>query len=444
MKRRDGSRYLHVSTRCLSSDGRVLGETIVGIEINIFRGAKRIELLSAYPLEYHPEPDTTRRQLIECGREYVSLTGIHHRQYEGTAFYIGDEGEIICRYVQGRIVVDAICFQENKPNYPCPRVQKVRPKYSVFGQCATIKLENLDPDQLRENEFLICAPTVLGFCSKTKTFFEFAVSNISDVKWSEASFDDVKIPEEQKLPIRALTETYLKRAPEDGFKDFVQGKGRGINFLLHGPPGVGKTLTAEVLAESSRILLYMVLAGQIGVDPVKVEPILRNAFRIASRWRALLLLDEANVFLTQRSDNHQINALVSVFLRALEQYDGILFLTTNRLQAFDEAVLSRVHLALKYAALGKPARRAVWKYFLDQARTKQGPPAFGDDAIDNLAKQDLNGRDIRNLVFVARSIAEYEGMVVNESHLKTSIAGKRELQTDFQGAGAIENQNSYM
>jgi hypothetical protein len=163
MKRRDGSRYLHLSTRCLNSDGRVLGETTVGIEIDIFRGARRIELLSAYPLEYHPEPDTTRRQLIEYGRQYVSLMGIHHRQYEGTAFYFDDEGEIVRRYIQGRIMVDAMCFQENKPNYPCPRVQKGRPKFSVLGQCATIKLENLDPDQLRENEFLICAPTVLGF-----------------------------------------------------------------------------------------------------------------------------------------------------------------------------------------------------------------------------------------------------------------------------------------
>lgn len=85
----------------------------------------------------------------------------------------------------------------------------------------------------------------------------------------------MKIPEAQKLPIRALTETYQKRAPEDGFKDFVQGEGRGINFLLQfvvltlleelflisnnsGPPGVAKTLTAEVLAESSRIPFYIV------------------------------------------------------------------------------------------------------------------------------------------------------------------------------------------
>ncbi|KAK3943175.1 hypothetical protein QBC46DRAFT_362098 [Diplogelasinospora grovesii] len=85
MKRRDGARYLHVSTRCLNSDGKVLGETTVGIEIDIFRGVKRIELLSAYPLQYHPEPDTIRKQLIECGHEYVSLMGIHHRSIPGAA-----------------------------------------------------------------------------------------------------------------------------------------------------------------------------------------------------------------------------------------------------------------------------------------------------------------------------------------------------------------------
>jgi SpoVK/Ycf46/Vps4 family AAA+-type ATPase len=106
------------------------------------------------------------------------------------------------------------------------------------------------------------------------------------------------------------------------------------------------------------------------VDPVKVEPILKNVFKIASRWKALLLLDEADVFLAQRSDNGPLNALVSVFLRELEHYDGILFLTTNRLQVFDEAVLSRLHLALNYEPLKPSARAAltckqtaIWRAF---------------------------------------------------------------------------------
>jgi hypothetical protein len=66
----------------------------------------------------------------------------------------------------------------------------------------------------------------------------------------------------------------------------------------------------------------------------------------ASRWKAVLLIDEADIFMGEQSSEHlQLNTLVSVFLRQLEQYDGVLFLTTNRLQAFDEVVTSRIHAA---------------------------------------------------------------------------------------------------
>lgn len=131
------------------------------------------------------------------------------------------------------------------------------------------------------------------------------------------------------------------------------------------------------------------------MDPVKVESVLTSIFKIASRWKAILLLDEADVFLAQRSDNPQLNALVSVFLRELEQYDGILFLTTNRMQAFDEAMISRIHLALNYKPLGQDARKAVWKSFLKQATTKKGNPKVDKGVIDDLAEKNLNGREVR-------------------------------------------------
>jgi SpoVK/Ycf46/Vps4 family AAA+-type ATPase len=132
------------------------------------------------------------------------------------------------------------------------------------------------------------------------------------------------------------------------------------------------------------------------VDPVKVETVLTTIFKIASRWRAILLLDEADVFLAQRSNDPHLNALVSVFLRELEQYDGILFLTTNRVQAFDEAMISRIHLALKYEPLGRDARKAVWEFFLGQAGTKKGTPACGKGVINDLAEKKMNGREVRH------------------------------------------------
>ena len=134
------------------------------------------------------------------------------------------------------------------------------------------------------------------------------------------------------------------------------------------------------------------------MDPVKVERYLKNIFKVASRWKAILLLDEADVFLTERTNDPNLNALVSVFLRELEHYEGVLFLTTNRVKSFDEAVLSRIHLALRYQSLGENARYAVWQQFLGQAKTKKGPPGLDEDVIRCLAKKELNGREVSDIL----------------------------------------------
>ncbi|SPO06572.1 uncharacterized protein DNG_09262 [Cephalotrichum gorgonifer] len=119
-KKMDGSRYMYLESRYLNTDGKVLGEVTTGLEIPHFRGTKQIEHLQAYPLQYHPEKDRVRRDLIRYGCTFVSLIGIHHRHYKGKAFFIDIENddEIVARYIKGRIMVDKICFQERMPNYP--------------------------------------------------------------------------------------------------------------------------------------------------------------------------------------------------------------------------------------------------------------------------------------------------------------------------------------
>jgi SpoVK/Ycf46/Vps4 family AAA+-type ATPase len=82
--------------------------------------------------------------------------------------------------------------------------------------------------------------------------------------------------------------------------------------------------------------------------------------RIAGHWNAILLLDEADVFLEQRSF-HEIarNGLVSVFLCKLEYCEGIMFFTTNRVSEFDEAILTRIHLMLRFDELDSKARKNI-------------------------------------------------------------------------------------
>jgi AAA+ superfamily predicted ATPase len=103
--------------------------------------------------------------------------------------------------------------------------------------------------------------------------------------------------------------------------------------VLHGPPGTGKTLTAEGISELLKCPLYMVSAGELGTDSRYLESELQKILDICHAWGAILLLDEADVFLEKRNmhDIHR-NALVSIFLRQLEYFQGILFLTTNRVE----------------------------------------------------------------------------------------------------------------
>lgn len=114
MQEMDGSKFMHLETRLLSTNGKFLGEASDKSRIPFFRGAKRIELLPVYPLQYHPNRERVARELTQCGRRFVSLIRAHHRQYVGMAFYVDKEGEIVKRHVKGRIMVDRHLFSGTK------------------------------------------------------------------------------------------------------------------------------------------------------------------------------------------------------------------------------------------------------------------------------------------------------------------------------------------
>jgi len=143
------------------------------------------------------------------------------------------------------------------------------------------------------------------------------------------------------------------------------------------------------------MLIWQISAGELGTTVEKLEAQLPLIFQRADKWNAVLLLDEADVFLEQRSlhDVHR-NALVSVFLRELEYYQGIMFLTTNRVNQIDDAIASRIHLPLKYKSLGLDARRGIWESFLRKAVTQKGVACYSRKDLEFLAKKDLNGRQV--------------------------------------------------
>lgn len=245
---------------------------------------------------------------------------------------------------------------------------------------------------------------------------------IRDVKWNRQAFEHLVAEKATKELIQALITNQV--SAERG-TDLIANKGNGLIMLLHGGPGTGKTFTAESVAEMAEKPLYPVTCGDIGTKPEQVERYLESVFHLGKLWGCVVLLDEAEVFLEQRSlSDLDRNALVSVFLRALEYYNGILILTSNRVGTFDEAFKSRIQLALHYQPLRKTQRRQIWKNFFDRLDSfAERDIDFYDleRHLDRLSEFEMNGRQIRNSITTARQLARFKGETMSFEHLKHAI-----------------------
>ncbi|OMP82174.1 ATPase family AAA domain-containing protein 3B [Diplodia seriata] len=295
--------------------------------------------------------------------------------------------------------------------------------------------------EFTEEELLIASPVVLGFAFSEKRWMEFSLSGVRDIEWNEGAFESLVLRQDQKSIVKALVSSHKFHAAQT-IDDVVQGKGKGLVFVLHGPPGVGKTLTAEGIADYLKSPLYAVSAGELGTDSWRLEQELQKIMDIAHSWGAILLLDEADVFLERRQvhDIHR-NALVSIFLRLLEYFQGILFLTTNRVETFDDAFQSRIHMGLRYEELGHQAKRQIWRMFLDRVRDmgEAEMVEFRDDDYNTLARNELNGRQIKNTVRTAQALAVNMGEKLSMEHIKRVLAVAESFERDLRGGSGYED-----
>ncbi|KAJ5655018.1 ATPaseAAA-typecore [Penicillium lividum] len=446
---RDGITYYKLEARYLDHDGKKFGEAGVALGLLKFRGAKPIESLDAFPLQYHHNHELVRQELIETGRKFRSLVGTHIQRCDGSAF-ITKDGEPIKMNINSCVAVDAAFFNVMQPNYSRPRVHdKLAPKTDVITvmdinsliedgrtmNMEKLKGNNMELCQMSDDDLMICSPTVRGFSFQERMFMEFAVADLRDMQWSPESFGCLKIPQGSKKLLVSLAKTRLGRTPMVPFDDFVAGKGRGLNILLHGPPGVGKTSTVEAAAELFNLPLYSISPGELDVDhgdPNALDQQLKRIFKIAKHFDAVLLLDEADAYMERRIASYGgHNRLVTVFLRNLEYYEGILFLTTNRATDFDDAALSRIHLKIKYENLTKDARREIWSYFLSKANTHQGPATVRDAQLRRLESMALNGRDIKNITSIAHALASDDGHQVDYSYLQMAAEANEKFLAEF-------------
>ncbi|KAI1080425.1 P-loop containing nucleoside triphosphate hydrolase protein [Whalleya microplaca] len=273
---------------------------------------------------------------------------------------------------------------------------------------------------------------VVAFAFRTRAWAEIDESD--DAR--KTGFKELVIPPKYRKLLVSLVETHTSdtRVKSDLSKsdsteepvrqiDLVRGKGLGLMILLHGPPGSGKTSTAETIAAYTGRPLYTLTCGDLGLEPDDVEKSLESHTRRADKWGCVLLLDEADVFLMKREwRDIKRNALVAVFLRQLEYYAGILFLTTNRVGVLDEAFKSRIHIALRYPKIEQKQTIKIWKNILDRLQRdnenreikiefdRQDMLDYAETQFEKHKETEStwNGRQIRNVFQTAITLGQYE------------------------------------
>ncbi|ROW06834.1 hypothetical protein VMCG_04098 [Cytospora schulzeri] len=319
---------------------------------------------------------------------------------------------------------------------------------SIFEEYDCITLE--DRDELTRHMYLLCPKHIPAFVFKMRRWQNVHVANLQEPKFQRGMIDDLVMEPSRVRTLKALASSYIRINQhgkpiehEPWAADFVKGKGSGLIFLLHGKPGVGKTATAESIAEFTQRPLMSLTTSDIGTDPKYVEINLTENFKTARSWGAVLVIDEADVFMERRSSQDlQRNSLVAGFLKALEFYDGILFLTTNRVGAFDDAFISRIHVQLLYRDFTEEERQKVWMTFVQKLTRDRGKyMRISMDAKDYIKGKEVqvvkwNGREIRNAFQTAVSLAEYEDerdeegkILLTDDHLRSVVELSKGFKT---------------
>ncbi|MEE4024187.1 ATP-binding protein [Gordonia sp. PKS22-38] len=243
-------------------------------------------------------------------------------------------------------------------------------------------------------------------------FLDVNTADLRSYEYDAHLQDKLVLPDEQRELLNILTTDISVFTG-----DIIDGKSAGNVILAKGRPGVGKTLTAEVYAEVTGRPLYSIHSGSLGVTAELVRKNLEVIFDRAKRWDAVLLLDEADVFVMERGLDLAQNAIVAEFLRTLEYFDGLLFLTTNRVDGVDEAILARCAAVIEYQPPGPKDAREIW-----QILAAGNDVALGEELLDDLVGgfPDITPRDIKMLLRLALRMARHRGVELEPSVFASS------------------------
>jgi len=232
--------------------------------------------------------------------------------------------------------------------------------------------------------------------------YHIHVNNVAKYEYDSGLVDKLILPKDHKSLIDMLV-----KGTADIQEDIIKGKTGGIIVVATGPPGVGKTLSAEVYAELIKVPLYVVQCSQLGIKAEELEKNLQLVLDRSLRWNAILLIDEADVYVHSRGNDIRQNAIVGVFLRILEYYSGVLFMTSNRDTVIDDAILSRALAHIRYKMPGRTHLREIWEVIAKEFKINI-PSIVIEDAVKEFDY--ISGRDVKNILKLSNLLAKRKDM----------------------------------
>ncbi|KAH7338390.1 P-loop containing nucleoside triphosphate hydrolase protein [Rhizoctonia solani] len=438
-----------------SWDGKVFKQDIKPIEIAFFKGLMKVDQVPIRVMT-----DQVKQELIERGKIYQKYAGIHHLKYDAFIGIPTTDRGIIKLPAKGRVILDTDGYSRynlNTPGgyqptswntfptrmpltiaYPSPQLKKTRIPHEEYKNDSPL------PDEI----ICLTPPMHKGWSFAAKAWGNILVTNLSEITFDELAFDQLVLKPEYKKMIKALVETH-SGSGDVLAKDLVSGKGGGMVMVLHGKPGTGKTLTAEAVSEHLKCPLYVVSSGELGTETSHLEKQLHDILQMTAAWKAVVLIDEADVFLEARTTfDLRRNGLVSIFLRVLEYHTGVLILTTNRIRTFDKAFVSRFSIALHYPDLDQTSRLLIWKEFLVRAGVDVGdmgaPPStkpsyITHEELVSLAKKSFNGRVIKQMVRGAQALSIADNEPLRMSHISAVLGVTEQFEADWKELEFTEN-----
>ncbi|KAF0537658.1 P-loop containing nucleoside triphosphate hydrolase protein [Gigaspora margarita] len=413
-KQNDCGKYFEITLTVVDCDGNGFKRCSIVRRIREFDGQRSFSDLPVVPFKFSNAYDFLKESIVKNGSRFFELAlGNRFMQYEGSLMrrrVIDGCMQIEKLRADGRVMIDLRSFATMNPQYD---MGNAKPPNKGDVELYNEKGVYLEKDEIPlDDNYFLASAVVYGFSFALKEWGMFEVSKFSDIHFDEDAIDHLVISQNKKDMLTGLVRQYgdLKKTNIQLEKtlDPISNKGNGCIFLCYGPPGTGKTLTAECVAEFLRRPLWNLTIHELGTKAKELEENLTKVLDIAHKWRAVLLLDEADIYLEKRDTlNIERNAMVGVFLRLLEYYQGVLFLTTNRVTNFDDAICSRVSMFFHYPKLNEKERLGTWANFIRRGNL----PFKADDFVN----YELNGREIRNVIHIARKLAQDKGTDLSSS-----------------------------